>query len=132
MSVTLPSSPYARLGGAEGVERLVEHFYDLVETDPAGAPLAVMHARGHGLAHARVEQVMFLSGFFGGPQLYMEHHGHANVREIHAHLEIGPAEREAWLICMDKALQQTETEPALHAMLMERFTRITEMLISKL
>ncbi len=128
MSTVLPNSPYARLGGADAVARLVKVFYDIVETSPEGAPLAAMHAKGHGLQHARVEQVMFLSGFLGGPPLYAEHHGHMNVKTIHAHLEITAVERDSWLVCMDKALTQTETEPTLHKQLMAHFTRISHML----
>ena len=62
-------TPYDRIGGADGVRQLVKAFYDLVETEPEGAPLRVMHNQGNGLAHAREAQFMFLSGFLGGPQL---------------------------------------------------------------
>src|SRR5664279_2667082 len=94
-------SPYQMIGGQAGVERLVKVFYDIVESDPAGASLMTMHNHGHGVAHAREAQFEFLSGFLGGPQLYAERHHHSNVRLMHAHLEIGTAERDAWLTCMD-------------------------------
>ena len=71
---------------------------------------------------------MFMSGFLGGPQLYAEHHGHMNVRTIHAHLEITAVERDSWLTCMDKALAQTGIDPTLHQQLMAHFTRIAHML----
>ncbi len=64
--------PYERIGGETGVRRLVETFYDLVESEPEGAPLRIMHNQGNGLAHAREAQFMFLSGFLGWPQLYVE------------------------------------------------------------
>jgi hemoglobin len=86
-------SPYRMIGGEAGVEQLVNTFYDIVESDPAGASLMAMHNRGHGLAHAREAQFEFLSGFLGGPQLYLERHHHSNVRRMHSHLAIGRAEQ---------------------------------------
>ncbi len=125
------SSPYARLGGDEGIRRLVKIFYDTVESDPEGAPLMVMHNQGNGLAHARVAQVEFLSGFLGGPQLYREHHGHSNVKTIHEHLEIGAIERDSWVNCMDIALTKFGAEPDLHNSLMAHFRRAAEVLRTK-
>ncbi len=122
------TSPYQLLGGELGVQNLVKAFYDLVECDLVGKPLLVMHNRGHGIAHAREAQFEFLSGFLGGPQLYFEHHRNSNVRTIHAHLEIGTLERDAWLACMNKALRQIEAEPQTEFLLMKHFSRIAEAL----
>ena len=77
-----------RIGGEEKVHLLVNHFYDLIETLPQGAAIMAMHLKGHGLAHVRPEQFNFLCGFFGGRRYYQERHGHMNLREIHAHVEI--------------------------------------------
>ncbi len=120
--------PYDLLGGAEGVRRLVNVFYDIVEHDPAARPLLQMHLENSGLAHAREEQYLFLSGFLGGPQLYFEHHGHANVKLPHAHLKITAVERDVWLSCMDKALTQMGAAAPVHAHLMTVFARVAEAL----
>lgn len=121
-------SPYQLIGGEAGVERLVKMFYDTVESDPAGASLMAMHNQGHGLAHAREAQFEFLSGFLGGPQLYLERHRHSNVRRMHAHLAIGTAERDSWLICMDKALTAAVANPEVRNLLMSHFSRVAEAL----
>lgn len=121
-------SPYQMIGGEAGVEQLVKTFYDIVESDPKGAPLMAMHNQGHGLAHAREAQFEFLSGFLGGPQLYLERHHHSNVRRMHAHLTIGTAERDAWLNCMDKALKAVIAEPEVRSLLMGHFSRVAEAL----
>jgi len=122
------TSPYQMMGGEAGVEQLVKTFYDIVESDPAGAPLMAMHSRGHGLAHAREAQFEFLSGFLGGPQLYLERHRHANVKQMHAHLNIGMIERDSWLTCMDRALTAVKTDAETHRLLMGHFRRVAEAL----
>jgi hemoglobin len=120
-------SMYERLGGEQGVRKLVETFYDIVETEPEGAPLRIMHNEGNGLAHAREAQFMFLSGFLGGPQLYVEQFRHSNVRKIHEHLSVGDVESDSWLICMDKALERTADEDT-RRLLMQTFTRVAQAL----
>lgn len=122
------SSYYALLGGEHAVRQLVNTFYDIVETTPKGLPLMELHFLGTGMAHVRQAQFEFLSGFLGGPQLYYEHHHHANVKRMHEHLEIGRTERDAWLLCMDMALEQTNTADDLHERLMGAFNRVAEAL----
>lgn len=121
-------SPYLMIGGEAGVEQLVKTFYDIVESDSAGASLMAMHNQGQGLAHARQAQFEFLSGFLGGPQLYLERHRHSNVRRMHAHLAIGTSERDAWLICMDKALTAVVADTETRSLLMGHFSRVAEAL----
>lgn len=121
---------YVELGGEQALRDLVELFYDIVEADPEAAPLMKLHLQGTGMQHTREAQFEFLSGFLGGPQIYLEKHQHANVKRMHAHLQIGTAERDAWLSCMDKALQQTGTTQELHQRLMTSFTRVADVLIN--
>lgn len=64
----------------------------------------LLHLRGNGIAHSRVEQFNFLSGFLGGPKLYVEKHGYSNVRSIHEHVEINSEAKEIWLKCMSMAI----------------------------
>ncbi|WP_421696218.1 group II truncated hemoglobin [Aestuariivirga sp.] len=120
-------SIYEQMGGETGVRRLVETFYDIVESEPEGEPLRVMHNEGNGLRHAREAQFLFLSGFLGGPQLYVEQFHHSNVKQVHAHLKIGAVEAQSWLSCMDKALTQTADEETRRR-LMQNFTRVAEAL----
>ncbi len=60
-----------QIGGEDALHDLVEHFYDLVETLPEGRQILSLYLQNHGLAHTRVEQFNFLSGFMGGQQYYM-------------------------------------------------------------
>ncbi len=94
-----------RIGGEEGLRRLVNRFYDLMETLPEAHDLHRLHFRGHGLDHTREAQVEFMSGFMGGRAYYREKHGHMDLREIHAHVPIREADAETWLAVWDRALK---------------------------
>jgi hemoglobin len=65
-------SHYSFVGGKAGLRNLVETLYDAIEFEPEGADLKMLHLRGHGVAHSRIEQFNFLSDFLGGPKLYAE------------------------------------------------------------
>lgn len=119
-----------RIGGEAKVHQLVNHFYDLIETLPQGRTIMEMHLKGHGLAHVRPEQFDFLCGFFGGRRYYHEHHGHMNLREIHAHVEIRLQDAEDWLAVMDRAMVETDVPQKERAEIMATFRRAALMLVN--
>jgi len=89
------------LGGVERVRELVERFYDIMDTDPKAAGIRAMHAQD--LTEAREKLFMFLSGWTGGPQLYIERYGHPFLRARHLPFAIGESERDQWMNCMVRA-----------------------------
>lgn len=115
---------YERVGGERGLRTLVETFYDIVEFEPEGRVLYILHLRGHGVAHSRIEQFNFLSGFLGGPRLYVEKFGHSDVRQMHAHVEIDAEARDAWLRCMSIAIDRVGLSADVKQDLMRNFTRV--------
>lgn len=119
-----------RIGGEPQVHVLVNRFYDLIETLPQGAAIMAMHQRGHGLNHVRPAQFEFLCGFFGGRRYYAERHGHMNLREIHAHVEIRRQDAEDWLAVMDRALVETGVADRERAEIMATFRRAALMLVN--
>ncbi len=124
-------SLYELVGGQEGLRNLVETFYDIVEFEPEGRALHVLHLRGHGVAHSRVEQLHFLSGFLGGPRLYTQKWGHSNVREMHEHVEISAEAKNAWLRCMVMAIDRVGLPGDVKVRLMTPFTRVATMLVNR-
>ncbi|MDX8516503.1 group II truncated hemoglobin [Mesorhizobium captivum] len=98
----------AQIGGEAALRRLVNSFYDLIETDPRGKSLLRLHFRGHGVDHAREEQFNFLCGFLGGRRHYLEKHGHMDVRLMHAHVPVSAADAEDWLALMDRAIAEMQ------------------------
>lgn len=128
---TVRQSLYSQIGGEAGVKRLVETFYDLIEQHPEGEAVNLLHLRGHGVAHSRVEQFNFLSGFLGGPGLYAEKYGHSNVRLMHEHVEINAEAKDAWLTCMGMAIDQVGLDPELKSQLMTNFTVVANLLVNR-
>lgn len=100
------------VGGEAALSKLVNDFYDLIETIPEGENIKKLHLRGHGLGHVRVEQFNFLSGFLGGRRYFEEKHGHMDVKLMHAHVPISDEDAENWLTCMDMALRANGLEGA--------------------
>ena len=119
-----------RIGGESKVHLLVNHFYDLIETLPQGKAIMEMHLKGHGLAHVRPEQFEFLCGFFGGRRYYHERHGHMNLREIHAHVDIRRQDAEDWLALMDRAMVETGVSEAERTQIMATFRRAALTLVN--
>jgi len=119
-----------RIGGEGQVHLLVNTFYDLIETLPQGRTIMEMHQKGHGLSHVRPEQFEFLCGFFGGRRYYHERHGHMNLREIHAHVEIRMQDAEDWLAVMDRAMVETAVPDRERAEIMATFRRAALMLVN--
>jgi len=110
---------YDMLGGAEAVRRLVDRFYDHMDSDPAFAGIRALHPAT--LAGSREKLYLFLCGWLGGPQLYVARHGHPRLRARHLPFAIGIAERDAWMTCMKQAMVDVGVDDALQAHLAEAF-----------
>ena len=121
---------FDKIGGEPKVMELVTQFYDLLETLPQGEAIVNMHRMGHGLDHVRPAQFDFLCGFFGGRRYYQELHGHMNLREIHAHVDITATDAENWLTVMDIALTDTKLEDPMKTQIMTTFRRAALMLVN--
>jgi hemoglobin len=111
--------PYAVVGGDAGVRALVDRFYDLMEMEPAFAGIRALH--GASLAGPREKLYLFLSGWLGGPQLYVERYGHPRLRARHLPFPIASVERDQWLACMRRALADAEVPAPLADKLMTAF-----------
>lgn len=98
---TLDAS-FQAAGGIEGLERLVRDFYAQMDTLPQAAVIRDMHPRN--LDESRDKLARFLCAWLGGPRRYAEKYGAINIPGAHQHLNIGEAEKEAWLLCMANAI----------------------------
>lgn len=98
-------------GGIDNIRALVEAFYDVMDTDPKAAPIRAYHAID--LTEAREKLFMFLTGWTGGPQLYIERYGHPRLRARHMPFPIGETERDQWMYCMIQAMHRINMEESL-------------------
>jgi hemoglobin len=97
-------------GGFDGIKQLVDTFYDAMETLPQARIIREMHSPD--LDESRDKLTRFLTGWLGGPKLFSEKYGPIRIPVAHRHLNIGPAERDAWLACMQIAVDaQTYPQP---------------------
>ncbi|MEQ9616789.1 MAG: group II truncated hemoglobin [Phycisphaerales bacterium] len=110
-------TPYEALGGDARVRELVETFYDLMEEKYAH--LRGLHAED--LTNSRLTLYEFLSGWLGGPSLYIQKYGHPRLRMRHAHVVIDDRGVTEWLSCMGEAMDSLGIEGDLRAFLDERF-----------
>ncbi len=117
-SPDLPT-PYARLGAEPAVRALVDRFYDLMDLEPGYAALRAAH--GSDLVQARDKLFLFLSGWLGGPQHYVERYGHPRLRMRHMPFSIGVLERDQWVACMDQAMGEVGIVPELRERLKTSF-----------
>ncbi len=100
--MTSPASLYDRLGGQPVLDRLARRFYELMREMPEVAEVHAMHLMSIEEVEERLRH--FLSGFFGGPDQYRARYGEPMMRRRHLPFAIGPRERDAWLSCMQHAL----------------------------
>ncbi|HVC11224.1 MAG TPA: group II truncated hemoglobin [Burkholderiales bacterium] len=112
-------TPYELLGGEQVLFRLVERFYALMDSEPEFYAVRKLHPED--LSGSRDKLFMFLSGWLGGPPLYAEKIGHPMLRARHLPFSIGKAERDAWLACMGRALEDTGVEPQMRQWLLQQF-----------
>lgn len=115
---------YTRLGGEQGVRRLVDRFYDLMSELPAARKIRQMHPAD--LSGSRDKLFKFLSGFLGGPSLYIQEYGHPMLRARHLPFPIGESERDQWLLCMNQALDELVEDAQLTAQLKTNFFRTAD------
>lgn len=115
---------YEMLGGETGVRSLVDRFYDLMDSSAEAAKIRAFHAKS--LRQSREKLFMFLSGWSGGPQVYVERFGHPRLRMRHMPFSIGELERDQWLWCMNKALEESQLDPRVVEYLKVRFAELAD------
>ena len=99
---------YELMGGETAVRCLVDRFYDLMDEDPDYYGIRKLHPQD--LSSSRQKLFMFLCGFMGGPSLYTEKFGEPRMRTRHLPFSIGVSERDQWLSCMSRAMEDVGLE----------------------
>lgn len=121
---TEKTNHFERIGGEPGVRRLVDRFYDLMDTAREAEGIRALHPES--LDSSREKLHLFLTGWLGGPPLYMERIGPPMLRARHLPFPIGEPERDAWLWCMDRALEEVELPVEVMEYLRQRFQAMAD------
>lgn len=125
MSESDSPSIYQLVGGSETFERLVEHFYAAVEQDEVLRPLYP-----ESLVEARQKLALFLTQFFGGPDVYSQLRGHPRLRARHLPFVIGKRERDAWVAHMLAALDASGIQEPAYSQMRKYFQDAATFLIN--
>jgi hemoglobin len=116
---------YEQLGGDAGIRALVDRFYDLMDSAPEAVHVRELHAAS--LKASREKLYLFLTGWTGGPPAYVNKFGHPRLRARHLPFTIAARERDEWLWCMDRALDEHPiADEGLRAFLRQRLHELAD------
>ncbi len=121
-SAIVADTPFEAMGGGPVVRRLVEAFYDLMETGPAYARLRALHAAD--LSPMRDSLTGFLTGWLGGPRDWFATHPGVCMMSLHRAMPIDADLAEQWTSAMGRAMTLTDLDPELAQALGEAFGRM--------
>lgn len=124
-----PATPYERLGGAAGIRRLVQRFYALMDELPEAYTVRRMHPED--LKGSEDNLFDFLSGWFGGPSLFIEKKGHPRLRMRHSPYAVGLAQRDEWMLCMTQALTEQVADEPFRTKLIDTFAQMADHMVNR-
>lgn len=119
-------TPYELLGGETGVRGLANELYRVMSMRDEAKTIRDMHARD--TAEVAGKLFMFLSGWLGGPNLYLKKYGTICLSSPHAKYAIGSNERDQWLACMDEALDRVGASEEVKEMLKEPMFHLADVM----
>lgn len=117
-------SIYEQLGGEEGVRALTRSFYRFMAELPETQVIRAMHPADLSISEQKLFE--FLSGWTGGPQLFVERHGPPMLRRRHFPFSIGASERDQWLLCMKLAIEERGIAEPLKSDLFGALARLAD------
>ncbi len=115
---------FETIGGEAQIIKLVDRFYHYMDTLPEASQIRAMHEPD--LSHTRQVLVKFLTEWLGGPKVYSAERGHPRLRQKHLHFSIGETERDAWMLCMQHAMEDVVTDATLRQQLQQAFFKTAD------
>lgn len=120
---------YEAIGGDETVRRLTRRFYELMDTLPEAKRCRAIHPPS--LEGSERKLYEYLTGYLGGPPLYIEKYGHPRLRSRHFIAPIGAAERDEWMLCFRRAMDETIEHPKLRDIIWAPIERLAHHMQNK-
>ena len=118
------NTAYDLLGGEPAVRAIVARFYQLMDTLPEAYGIRKLHPADLGGSAEKL--YLFLTGWLGGPQLYVEKFGHPHLRARHLPFPIASSERDQWMMCMRMTLEEQIADETLRAKLLKALTDLAD------
>ncbi|TRL37100.1 group II truncated hemoglobin [Rhizobium straminoryzae] len=115
---------YEAIGGDETVRALTRRFYELMDTLPEAARCRAIHPQD--LSGSESKLYDYLTGYLGGPPVYVEKYGHPRLRARHFGAPIGAAERDEWLLCFSRAMEETIANSKLREIIWAPVERLAQ------
>jgi hemoglobin len=125
----MTTTPYNLIGGEQPLLSLVDRFYFYMDTLPEAQGIRAMHQTN--LASAKAKLFKFLSGWLGGPNLFIEEFGNPMLRARHLPFAIGESERDQWMLCMNKALAEMPLNSPLKITLQNALQQLATHMINQ-
>lgn len=122
-------TPYELMGGEPAILSLVDRFYFYMDTLPEAQGIRKMHAQS--LSNAKDKLFKFLSGWLGGPDLFIQEFGHPMLRKRHFPFAIDQSERDQWMFCMNKAMAEISMDNSLREHLLEALEQLATHMINQ-
>jgi hemoglobin len=113
---------YEAIGGDATVRRLTHRFYELMDTLPEAKNCRAIHPPS--LEGSEAKLYDYLTGYLGGPPVYVEKYGHPRLRSRHFGTAIGAAERDEWMLCFRRAMEETIDNPKLREIIWPPIERL--------
>lgn len=126
---TQQQTAYQLIGGETKLRELVDRFYDLMDLEEEFTGIRALHPTT--LEGSRDKLFWFLSGWMGGPDLFVERFGHPRLRARHLPYAIASSERDQWLRCMAWAMQDVGVPQTLQERLLESFYQTADWMRNK-
>ena len=117
-------TPFERIGGQQAVDRIIDSFYDGMDTLPEARIIRALHPQD--LSDTRVVLKKYLAEWLGGPTAYSQERGHPRLRARHLPFSIGDEERDAWMFCMRRAMEGVVTDEAAREWVLAKLSQVAD------
>jgi hemoglobin len=114
---------FEAVGGQHFFDQLGAAFYRHVAADDV---LLRLYPDQVDLGPAARRLALFLGQYWGGPDTYSEERGHPRLRMRHFPFEIGPAERDHWMLAMNAAMDELQVHPLVREKFDKYFSMTAE------
>lgn len=117
-------SLFEAMGGETQIRKLVDHFYDFMEELTEVKNVRDMHPKD--ISSSRDKLFLFLVGWTGGPQLFVEKYGHPRLRMRHLPFKVDTQARDQWLLCFEKAMKKMNYPEPVTEVLWPAISRLAD------